>query len=98
MVVAADGENPAEPRRAGCVGVLEGVAGAVNARRLAIPDAKQAITFCAREQAKLLRAPDGRRAEIFVEAFPELDLILVEPLASGAKLLVIATQRRAAIA
>ena len=51
MVVAADGEDTAKTRRAGGVGMLEGVTGAVDAGRLAVPDAEQAIATGAGEQA-----------------------------------------------
>ena len=67
MVVADNGEHTAQRGRTGGVCVLEDVTRAVDAGGLAVPDAEQAIIFCAGEQAELLRAPDSRRAEVLVD-------------------------------
>ena len=56
MVVAHAGEHAAQRRRAGEVAVAEGVAGAVDAGTLAVPDAEDAVIFRVAEQAR-----DGER-------------------------------------
>ena len=73
--------------------MLESVSRPVNAGRLAVPDAEQAIILCAGKQAELLAAPDSRCAEVFVQAFPELYVVLVQPCLGRAKLLVIPAPR-----
>ena len=97
MVVADDRQHTAMIGGAGSVGMFEHVTCAVDTRGLAVPDAEQAIIFCAGEQAELLAAPDGSCAKVFVQAFPELDIVRVEPFLRGTQLLVVAAQRRAAI-
>jgi hypothetical protein len=97
VVVADNGEHAAECGRACGIGMLEHVARAVDARRLAVPDAEQAIIFRAREQAELLAAPDGCGAEVFVQAFPEFDVMRVQPFLRGAQLLVISAKGRPTI-
>ena len=77
--------------------MLEHVARAIDARRLAVPDAEHAIELCARKDMCLLRAPYRRRAEVLVQALPQLHVVRVHQLAGGADLLVVAAQRRAAI-
>jgi hypothetical protein len=78
--------------------VLEYIARAVDARRLAVPDAEHAIELRAREGVCLLAAPHGSRAEVFVEALPHLYVVGVEQLFHGGKLLVVSAERRTAIA
>src|SRR5690606_42041180 len=73
VVVAGRDEHAAAPRRAGRVAVLERVAGAVDARPLAVPEGEDAVVAGAGEEARLLRAPDRRRREILVEARLEAD-------------------------
>jgi hypothetical protein len=77
--------------------MLEHVARAVDAWGLAVPDAEQAIIPGAGEQAELLAAPDGCGAEVFVQTFPEFDVMRVQPFLRGAQLLVISTKGRPAI-
>jgi hypothetical protein len=72
VIVRRQREHAAEFRRAGGVGVFEYVAAAIHARTFAVPHAEHAIDLGAREQIGLLRAPDHRRAEIFVETRREL--------------------------
>jgi hypothetical protein len=49
-------------------------------------------------QVKLLRAPDRGGREVFVHAGLELDVVLFEMFSRGEQLLVIAAERRTAIA
>ncbi len=78
--------------------MLEGVAGAVHARRLAVPHAKNAIVESAGEQVGLLAAPDGGGGEVLVQAFLEDDVAGRQVLAGAVRLLVQAAQGRATIA
>ena len=98
MIVADNRQNAAKSRGPGRVGVFEDIAGAVDARCLAIPDAEQAIEPRAWEETELLRAPDGRGPEVFVQPFPEFDIMVVQPGLGRAQLLVISAERGAAIA
>jgi hypothetical protein len=92
-----NGEHAAKCGRACGIGMLENVARAVDARGLAIPDAEQAIIPGAGKQAELLAAPDGCGAKVFVQAFPEFDVMRVQPFLGGAQLLVISAKGRPAI-
>src|SRR6185437_14287500 len=74
------------------------VAAAIDAGALAVPDADHAIILGARRQVELLRAPDRGRGQILVHAGLELDVVLLEMLSRGKQLLVVAAERRAAIA
>ncbi len=58
--------------------MAEDVAGAVDARALAVPHAEHAVVFAFAAQLGLLRAPDRGRGEILVEACLEEDVVLVE--------------------
>ena len=97
VVVADNGQHAAECRRTCRIGVLEDVARPVDARRLAVPDAEQAIIAGARKEAELLAAPDGGGAEIFVQTFPEFDVMCIQPFLGGAQLLVISAKGGSAI-
>ena len=98
MIVADESEHPAQRRRAGGVGMLEHIARPVDAGGLAIPDAEQAIESRAWKQAELLAAPDGGGAKVFVQTFPEFDVVRIQPFLRRTQLLVVSAQRRAAIA
>ena len=78
MVVAHQGEHAAVLRGAGEIGVAEHVAGAVDARPLAVPHAEHAVVLALAAQFGLLRAPDRGRGEVLVQAGLEQDVVLVE--------------------
>ncbi len=78
VVVAREDEDAAMLRAAGGVAVLEHVAAAIHARALAVPHREHAVVFRALEQIDLLRAPDRRGGEVFVDAGLELDVMLLE--------------------
>ncbi len=86
------------PGGAGIVGVAEDVAGAVDARPLAVPEAEDAIEFAFAAQFRLLGAPERSGGQILVEAGLEADVIGGEELPGLAELLVEPAQRRTAIA
>ena len=98
MVVAGQTQHAAVLGRAGGIAVAEHVAAAIDAGALAVPDADHAIIFGAGREIELLRAPDRGRREILVHAGLELDVVLLEMLSRGEELLVVAAERRAAIA
>src|SRR5258708_38472887 len=97
MVVAREEEDSTLGRGAGGIAVLEDVAGAVDARPLAVPHGEDAVVFGAREQADLLRAPDRGGAEILVDAGLEFDVVLLEEALRAPQPLIEAAERRAAI-
>src|SRR5262249_9185283 len=84
--------------RAGVVGVLDGVAGAVHARRLAVPHGEDAVVFRLRIEVELLRAPDRGGGDVFVEAGLELDRERLQELPRAPELEIERRPRRAAVA
>jgi hypothetical protein len=98
VVVTGKDEHAAVLGGARRVAVPEHVAAAIDAGALAVPDADHAIMLGAGRQVELLRAPDRGRREVLVHARLELDVVLFEVFSGGKKLLVIAAQRRAAVA
>jgi hypothetical protein len=98
VIVAGDGENPSVARGAGVVRVLEGIAGPVDARTLAVPHAEDPVVAGAGEQVQLLRAPDGGRRQVLVDPRLEADVVLLEERAGLPQSLVEPRQRRAAVA
>ena len=74
VVVAHERQHAAVLRGAGHVGVAEDVAGAVDARALAVPEAEDAVILAVAAHLGLLRAPDGGRGELLVEAGLEDDV------------------------
>ena len=98
VVVAGKAQHAAVLGRARGIAVAEHVAAAIDAGALAVPDADHAVIVRAGRQVELLRAPDRGGRQILVHAGLELDVVLIEMLARGEQLLVIAAERRAAIA
>jgi hypothetical protein len=98
VVVAGHRQHPALAPGPGEIGVLERIAGAVDAGRLAVPHAADTVVEGAGEQVGLLAAPDRGGGQVLVEAFLEDDLVVGEHPVSPVRLLVEAAQRRAAIA
>ncbi len=74
VVVAHQREHAAMLRGAGEIGVAEDVAGAVDARALAVPHAEHAIELAFAAQLRLLRAPQRGGGEVFVEPGLEFDV------------------------
>ena len=98
VVVAHQGQDAAVPRRAGVVGVAEDVAGPVDAGTLAVPQAEDAVVLAFAAQLGLLRAPDGGRGDVLVEAGLELDVVLLKQRADALERRLEGRDRRAAIA
>src|SRR5471030_1054857 len=84
--------------RAGVVHVLEDVAAAVHARTLAVPHGEHAVVLGLADQVDLLRAPDGRRGQVFVDAGDELHVVCLQMRFGLPQVFVEAAQRRAAVA
>src|SRR5260370_28548930 len=98
MIVAGKAKHAAVFRRTRGVAVAEHIAAAVDDGALAIPDADHAIVPGARREIELLRAPDRGGREVFIHARLEFDVVLLEVLARGEQLLVVAAARRTAVA
>ena len=98
VVVAHQADHAAMGRGAGHVAVAEDVAGAVDARALAVPEREDAVILALALQLGLLRAPDGGGGEVLVQAGLEDDVGRLELLAGARELLVEPAERRAAIA
>ena len=98
VIVAGHGEHAALWHHAREVRMFEHVSGAVDAGRLAVPHAEDAIVQRAGKQVRLLAAPDGGGAQILIDRFLEHDIAGLEQLARPFGLLVQSAQRRAAIA
>ena len=98
VVVAGKTQHAAVFRRARGIAVAEHVAAAVDAGALAVPDADHAVMLGAGREIELLRAPDRGGGEVLVHAGLEFDVVLLEMFSRGEQLLVIAAERRAAIA
>jgi hypothetical protein len=97
-VVAAQRQHAAEPGHAGEVGVLEDVAGAVDARPLAVPHPEDAVVLRPGEEVDELAAVDRRRAEVFVDAGEEHHVVLAQELRVPLEREVEPAERRAAVA
>ena len=78
--------------------MLHRVAGAVNARTLAVPEAKDAIDGFGRVGLDLLGSVNGGGRQIFVDGGQELDLVLAKIVPGPPELLVVSTQRGPTVA
>jgi uncharacterized protein (TIGR00369 family) len=98
VIVAERKEDAAVRGRAHPVRVLDRVPRAVDAGALAVPDREHAVDLRPGQQRDLLCAPDRGGGEVLVDARLELDLRRGEQLAGRRQLLVVAAERRAAVA
>ena len=97
MVVAHQGQHAAVARGAGKIGVAEHVAGAVDARSLAVPDGEHPVEAAFAAQLGGLRPPHRGRGEVLVDAGLEADVVGDQLARRAHELLVEAAERRAAI-
>ena len=97
-IVTCQHEYASVGRAARVVAVLQRVAGAVDARPLAIPDGEDAIVAGALVQAGLLRAPYRGGSQILVHPGLEADVALVEEGPRLPQCHVVGAERRAAVA
>src|SRR5579883_286697 len=98
VVIAHQSENAAISRAAREIGVAEDVAAPVNPRPLAVPEGEDAIVFTFASHLGLLRAPNGRRGEVFVEARLKDNLCGIEHALGAHEGEVEAAERRAPVA
>ena len=98
MIVAHQRQHAAMARRAGDVGVPEGIAGAVDAGALAVPEREDAVMLALAEQLRLLSAPAGRRRQLLVEPWLEDDVGALQLALGFPELLVEPAERRSAVA
>mgnify|MGYP000486279152 CR=1 FL=1 len=98
MVIAGHGQHAAMLGAACEIGVLEGVAGAVDAGALAVPHGEHAVVLGRADQVHLLRTPDGRGRQVCVDARHELHVVRFQLLLGFPQVLVEAAQGRAAVA
>ena len=78
VIVTRDDQHATMWRAAVRIAVLKRVAGAINARTLAVPDAEYAIDSLVRIGFYLLRAEYCGRGEVFVNGRQEFDIVFVE--------------------
>ena len=98
VIVAHQRKHAAVFGGAGQIGVAENVAGAIDARALAVPHGEDAVVLALAAQFGLLRAPDGGGGEVLVDAALKADVALFEKRRGAQELAVQAAERRAAIA
>ena len=98
MVVAGDQQHAAILHRPIGIGMAEGIARAIDPRRLAVPHAEHTIIFGVAMQPGLLATPHGGRGEVFVQARLEDDILGPQKLRGCPQLLIEPAQRRPAIA
>ena len=84
MIVAAQHQRGAVLAGAGQVGMAEDVAGAIDARTFAVPDADHAVDLALADHVEDLAAHHGGGREILIHAGLEVDVVLVEQLARRA--------------
>ncbi len=99
MVIARHGDHAAVTRGASAVGVLEHIRAAIHAGALAVPDAEHPVEFVfIGKQIELLRTPDGGGRQFLVDPGLEHHVVGLEDFFGLPQRLVVATQRRAAVA
>ena len=97
-VVAGEHEHAAVGRDAHEVAVLEDVAAAVDAGRLAVPDADDAVAAVELAEPALLAAPDRGRRQLLVHAGHEVDVVVGHELGLAGDGQVEAAERRTLVA
>src|SRR5262249_47169415 len=98
MIVAGDDQNAAMGRGAIGIAVLECIAGAIDARSLAVPEAEHALDLTPRTGLDLLRAEHRSSGEVLVDRGQKFDAALLEEALGAPQLEIDAAERRAAIA
>ena len=97
MVIAHHHQHAAVARGARGIAVVQGVAGAVHARTLAVPHGEHAIDLAVARMPACC-AHDGRGRQVFIDAGQEADLVGVQRLLRLPHGHVHAAQRRSAVA
>jgi hypothetical protein len=97
-IVTAQRQHASVGRGARVVGVLEGVAGAIDARPLPVPDSEDPVGAWSLVEASLLRAPHRGGGEVLVHTRFETDAVLLEVLARTPQGEVVGAERRSPVA
>ena len=97
-VVSRDGQHAAVPAYAAKVGVVQGVGGAVDAGRLAVPHAEHAVVLGAGHRVQRLGAEHRCRRQFLVQAGMKNDVVFVQMLPVAQHLVVHPADRRARVA
>ena len=98
VIVAGQSHRSAMFPRAREIGMAHGIAAAVQAGTLAVPDANGAIVERVRKGLEELAAHDRRKRELFVDAGHEADLVLSEEAAGSLQRQVVTAQGRSLVA
>src|SRR2546426_7750622 len=97
-VIAGHGQDATVLPNAGEVRMLERIAGAVDARSLAVPYPQHAIVLGAGKESDHLTAEDRRCCQVFIDARDKIDVIVLEQVRQTLQGQVKAAEWRAAIA
>ena len=97
-VVAREGQDAPKRRDTGAVRVAQRVAAAIDAGRLAVPDAEDALVLRAFPQTRHLATPDRGGGEVLVQGGAYDNVRRVQPCLLLRQLLVVAAERGATIA
>jgi hypothetical protein len=98
VIVAHQGQHAAMLGGAGEIGMTEHIPGAIDPGAFAVPEAEHPIELALPAEFRLLRAPDRRRGDVFIEAGLETDVVFIERALRADELLVERAERRTAIA
>ena len=98
VVVTGNNEHAASRGAAVGVAVLECIAGAIDARALAVPHAEHAIDLSGRVCLDLLRTEHGSCGKVFVDGRQEFDTVLCKKGLRAPEFEVDHAERRAAVA
>src|ERR1700738_4754149 len=82
---------------AGEIGMTHHIAAAVDAGALAVPKREHAVIFAFAAQFGLLRAPHGRRRDVFIQAWLKPDVGFVQMTLCAGELLIEPSEWGAAI-
>jgi hypothetical protein len=97
-IIAAQGQDPAVPADAREIGVLEDVAGAIDAGTFAVPHAQDAVVFGPGKQVGQLAAIHRGGPQILVDAGDENHVVLAQQGGIALERLIETTQWRAPVA
>ena len=98
MVIARKRNHATVLGGARAVRMAKDVSAAIHAGPLAVPDAEHAVVLRPREEVELLRAPERGCGEILVQPRLEADVVCLQMFFRAPQRLVIAAERRAAVA
>ena len=98
VIIAHQHQHAAQRAGAKQIAVTERIAGAIDAGALAVPNAEHAVVFRLAGERDLLGAGTRGGRQVFVQARLEHDVVLLQKFLRRSQLLIVAAQRRAAIA